>query len=59
MKNYFELVTDIDPDSLPESLRAGYAYTKEATINHTTWKFYNADEDIRADEQEFRFLVVD
>ncbi|QHS60842.1 hypothetical protein [Chitinophaga agri] len=47
-KNYFEKVKDIDPSRFSADLRERYDYVKEVTEDHSTWDFYNADNDIKA-----------
>lgn len=45
--NYFTVHPSIPVDKLPELLAEKYDFVKELTEDHTTWKYYNADEEIQ------------
>lgn len=46
--NYFQKHKEIDISKLPAKLKEGYDFIKEVTENHTTWEYYNSDNDIKA-----------
>lgn len=51
--NYFQKVKEIDIPKLPANLREGFDFINEVTENHTTWEYYNSDNDIKATIDEY------
>ena len=51
--NYFEQIKKIDVNSFPSLLIEEYRYVKELTEEHTTWKYYKADQSIRETVDEY------
>lgn len=47
VQNYFKEVKSIDSATLPKALKVQFDFTKEATENHKTWEYYNAEKEIR------------
>lgn len=45
--NYFQTIKDIDHTALPKDLYEGYKNIMAITKNHTTWKLYKDDADIK------------
>jgi len=46
-ENYFEEIEKIKISSLPKKLQEGYDFTKELTEDHSTWKYYKSDKDLK------------
>ncbi len=51
--NFFQTAKEINPKTLPASLKEGFEFVREVTENHTTWKYYNADADIKATVDQY------
>src|SRR4051812_49217054 len=52
-KNYIETIKTVVPKTLPAFLEEGYDFVKEVTENHTTWRYYNADAEIRGTADKY------
>lgn len=52
-KNYFQKQVEVKVSDLPTNLKEGYDFVKEITKGHTTWAYYNSDEDIKATVDEY------
>jgi len=52
-QNYFEEIEKIKFSSLPKKLKEGYDFTHELTEEHSSWKYYKSDKDLRAIVDEY------
>jgi hypothetical protein len=57
-KAYLDAVKAIHPDDLPPALRKQLTYLESATVNHTTWEYYDADPTIRALVDEYSANIL-
>ncbi len=46
--NYFQKVKEIDYKKLPEELQKEYRFGQKITNDHTRWKYYHQDKDIKS-----------
>lgn len=61
-QTYFDRIKGVNYDALTSSLKKAFDFTKEATENHRTWKYYDSEEVIKKKIDEYfsaldRFLV--
>lgn len=46
--NYFQKVKEIDHKKLPDELQKEYRFAQKITNDHTRWKYYHQDKDIKS-----------
>lgn len=57
-ERYFEAARQIDAAALPATLRGYFIYIQKATEDHTTWKYYDADESVKAIVDEYATHIL-
>ncbi len=51
--NYFDSIKTLHVSKFPKELKFGYDFTKDVTENHTTWDYYNDDDELKASVDEY------
>lgn len=51
--NYFDSIKTLHVSKFPKELKFGYDFTKDVTENHTTWDYYNDDNELKASVDEY------